>query len=133
MEGMDGKIATLLDLKALGAHMSLDDFGTGYSSLNHLKRLPVDNVKIDRSFVRMITMDSRDAAIASTIIAMAHQMGMRVIAEGVELPEQLEFLQKQDCDVMQGYLFSPPITAEDFTRLLQEGRCLFENAESKAA
>ena len=133
MEGIDSKIATLNHLKALGAHVSLDDFGTGYSSLNYLKQLPIDNIKIDRSFVSMITLDPRDAAIATTIITMAHQLGLTVIAEGVELPEQLEFLRKQDCDVMQGYLFSEPVCADEFTVLLKEGRCLYGSGMKRAA
>jgi EAL domain-containing protein (putative c-di-GMP-specific phosphodiesterase class I) len=113
MDDIDAASSTMRELHCSGVRISIDDFGTGYSSLSHLKRFPINTVKIDRSFIRDITTDSDDAAIVSAIIAMAHNMGLRVIAEGVETREQLEHLKTLDCDEVQGFLFSPPIPHED--------------------
>ncbi|HXM75408.1 MAG TPA: EAL domain-containing protein, partial [Thermoanaerobaculia bacterium] len=115
-------ISTLQDLKNLGVHLSMDDFGTGYSSLNYLKRFPIDRLKIDQSFVRDVTHDPDDAAIASAMIAMAHNLHLSVVAEGVETEMQLAFLREQRCDEMQGYLFSPPVEPERFEELLRKNR-----------
>ncbi|ALP52929.1 hypothetical protein Tel_07055 [Candidatus Tenderia electrophaga] len=109
----------LAELKAMGLRLSMDDFGTGYSSLSHLKRFPFDTLKIDQSFVRDITVDSDDAAIADSIIAMAHAMGMRVIAEGVEDAEQLAHLRRRGCDFAQGFYCSPAVDPETFQALLR--------------
>ncbi|MFM1651243.1 EAL domain-containing protein [Brevibacillus sp. B_LB10_24] len=106
-------IPTLKGLHDLGVQISIDDFGTGYSSLNYLKKFSIDRLKIDQSFVRDITTDSNDSDIVETIIAMAHNMGLEVIAEGVERKDQLRFLQIHKCNEVQGYYFSEPITAED--------------------
>lgn len=120
-EGRDKKSKTVLhELREMGIHIAIDDFGTGYSSLSYLKRFPVDVLKIDRSFVQDICTDNDDAAITSAIIAMAHSLQINVIAEGVETPEQLAFLHLRHCEVVQGYLFSPPITVEEITQLLTE-------------
>ena len=100
----------------------MDDFGTGYSSLNYLKRFPIDRIKIDQSFVRDVTRDPDDAAIAARIIAMAHSLKLTVVAEGVETEAQLEFLRAQRCDEMQGYLFSPPVPAADSRRSSNRAR-----------
>jgi diguanylate cyclase (GGDEF)-like protein len=120
MQNIDAAASTMRALHCSGMHISIDDFGTGYSSLNHLKRFPINTVKIDRSFIRDITTDSDDTAIVSAIISMAHSMGLRVIAEGVETGEQLEILRDLQCNEIQGFLFSPPVSADDATALLDQ-------------
>ena len=107
-------------MKKLGVKLSIDDFGTGYSSLSYLSRFPIDVLKIDRSFVSDITRDASDAAIVASIISLAHNLKLDVIAEGVETHEQLEYLRRHGCDEMQGYYFSKPLAAADFERLLSE-------------
>ena len=122
MDEADSTLAIFGELKILGVQIALDDFGTGHSSLAYLRRFPVDVIKIDRSFVSDVTSDPDDAAITSTIIAMAHTLGLKVIAEGIETQEQLDFLREKQCDEFQGYLFSRPIPAEEIaTMLRQEG------------
>jgi diguanylate cyclase (GGDEF)-like protein/PAS domain S-box-containing protein len=119
MEDAAATIVTLHELKRLGVKVSIDDFGTGYSSLNYLKRLPIDTLKIDQSFVRDIPTDSENAAIANLIISMAHNLKLSVVAEGVETHEQMSFLRARQCDVMQGFLFSRPVPAEQFLALFE--------------
>lgn len=120
MTHAEENIETLKKLSALGIRIAIDDFGTGYSSLSYLKRLPVDILKIDRSFVSEVP-DNRDgAAIVEAIIAMAHSLGLHIIAEGVETAEQLEFLQMRKCNEIQGYHFSYPLPVEQFEQLLLE-------------
>jgi len=109
--------AKLQELHELGVSLSIDDFGTGYSSMNYLRRLPFDVLKIDRSFVTDITTNSDDSAIAAAIITLAHSIGLEVVAEGVETTEQLSFLDGLGCDIIQGYLCSPPLPAEAFASL----------------
>lgn len=118
MSDIEAAGETLMRLKRLGVHISLDDFGTGYSSLSYLKSLPLDTLKIDRSFVRDISTDPNDAAIASTIISMARTMHLEVIAEGVETPDHLAYLRANNCQRAQGILFSPPVSAANFEKLL---------------
>ncbi|MDQ3281311.1 MAG: PAS domain S-box protein [Acidobacteriota bacterium] len=114
MQSPETSIRTLYDLKKLGLRISLDDFGTGHSSLSYLKRFPIDTLKIDQSFVRDIISDPDTAAIVTAIIAMAHSLRLKVIAEGVEFTEQANFLRKHGCDQMQGYLITPPVPSNEF-------------------
>ena len=112
MRDSDGAAATLGKLKALGVQLAIDDFGTGYSSLSRLKEFPIDRLKIDRSFVRVVDTNLNDQAIASAVIAMAGSMNMRVVAEGVETSDQLDFLRSKRCDEIQGYFLSRPLSPE---------------------
>ncbi|MDA8127895.1 MAG: EAL domain-containing protein [Betaproteobacteria bacterium] len=112
MENPEATIGTLATLKALGIELSLDDFGTGYSSLSYLKRFPIDKLKIDQSFIHDISTDASDDAMVTAIIAMAHYLGIRVVAEGVETGAQLAYLREHACDEYQGYLFSRPLPAD---------------------
>jgi diguanylate cyclase (GGDEF)-like protein/PAS domain S-box-containing protein len=120
----DAAIATLRALRDRGIEISIDDFGTGYSSLSYLSRFPVSTLKIDRSFVRDVASSATDAAIATAIITLGHSLKLKVLAEAVETSEQLDILERLQCDQMQGYLFSVPLPAADATRLLVEGRRL---------
>ncbi len=126
MNDPDHVIETMARLKKLGVHLALDDFGTGYSSLVYLKRFPIDRIKIDRSFVRDITENHDDAAIALTVISMAHSLGLRVIAEGVETAAHLEYLREHECDEIQGYFLGRPMPAEDAARVLEVDRPLHQ-------
>lgn len=119
MEDSKSTVTVLQGLRAMGVHLTLDDFGTGYSSLSYLKRFPIDTLKIDQSFVRDLTTDSDDASIVSAVISMGESLHMQVVAEGVETREQLEVLQQQKCPEGQGYYFSRPVDADQFTRLLK--------------
>jgi EAL domain-containing protein (putative c-di-GMP-specific phosphodiesterase class I) len=116
LDDIEEVIAKMTELKLHGLRFSLDDFGTGYSSLSYLRRLPLDHLKIDRSFVRDILLDASSGAIAQTIISLSHAMGLPVIAEGVETEEQLNFLIRLGCHTFQGYLFSRPLPLEAFER-----------------
>ena len=113
-------VKLLRKLKAIGVRLTIDDFGTGYSSLAYLKRLPIDCVKIDASFVRGVPVDASDVAITETILAMSRSLGLKVVAEGVETLDQMRFLERRGCDEMQGYYFSRPLPAEQLTVYLRE-------------
>ncbi|RFU60763.1 bifunctional diguanylate cyclase/phosphodiesterase [Peribacillus glennii] len=113
-------ISTMHTLKEMGVHLSIDDFGTGYSSLSYLKTFPIDTLKIDQAFTRNIFIDQKDASLVSTIINMAHNLELKVIAEGVETSEQLHFLQQKRCNEAQGYFFSRPIPAEEMNSFFQQ-------------
>lgn len=126
------EVQELLDkLHAMGIRISIDDFGTGYSSLSYLKKFPFDVLKIDQSFVRDVISDPEDAALASAIIHMAHELKLEVIGEGVETPEQLAFLSGNGLDMAQGYLFSKPAPAAEFSRMLEK-RALYQPLEESA-
>ncbi|HSP32914.1 MAG TPA: bifunctional diguanylate cyclase/phosphodiesterase, partial [Thermoanaerobaculia bacterium] len=118
MQNPDLTADILLDLKNLGISIAIDDFGTGHSSLNYLKRFPLDAIKIDRSFVQDINRGGSDAAIVSAVIAMAKALNIRVLAEGVETDEQLNFLKEHGCYEFQGYLFSRPMPAESLAEIV---------------
>lgn len=120
LDNIEQVVHKLQHLKQLGFNISIDDFGTGYSSLSYLKRLPIDNLKIDRSFILELVTNQKDAAITRAIIAMAHQLGVKVIAEGVETIAQSTLLYKYSCDELQGYYFSKPLPAEKLEMFLQQ-------------
>ncbi|NEO15705.1 MULTISPECIES: EAL domain-containing response regulator [unclassified Moorena] len=124
MENPDHAIATLKRLKSFGIQISIDDFGTGYSSLSYLRLFPFDVLKIDRSFVCQLTEDVKNEAITTAILQMAHSLKLKVVAEGVETASQLAFLCGHKCDEIQGYCFSPPLSAPTFTELLSTGKRL---------
>jgi diguanylate cyclase (GGDEF)-like protein/PAS domain S-box-containing protein len=121
MEDSTSTTSILRSIKQLGVQLALDDFGTGYSSLSHLRRFPIDTLKIDRSFVKSITTNSDDASIVCAMISMGKDLHMRVVAEGVETQEQLAFLRGRDCPFGQGYYFSHPLASEDCAQVLRQG------------
>jgi EAL domain-containing protein (putative c-di-GMP-specific phosphodiesterase class I) len=120
MGNVEAAIDQLHQLKKLGISISIDDFGTGYSSLSYLKRFPVDILKIDRSFVKDIPEDDNDMEITAAIIAMAQKLKLDVVAEGVETIEQVEFLQNNNCFIVQGYYFSKPVAEADIPVLFDQ-------------
>jgi len=118
MQNPEETIATLHKLRDLGIQISIDDFGTGYSSLNYLRRLPLDSLKIDRSFVMNLSTNPSDAAIVKAIIVLAHSLNLKVVAEGVETEQQLAFLRESECDEIQGYLLSRPLPVGEISKVL---------------
>ena len=118
VDNVEDIIEKMNQLKEKGVQFALDDFGTGYSSLTYLKKLPLTQLKIDQSFVRDVLIDANDASIAKAIITLAHNLGLGVIAEGVETKEQLQFLLEHECNLYQGYFFSKPVPIESFNALL---------------
>jgi diguanylate cyclase (GGDEF)-like protein/PAS domain S-box-containing protein len=121
MQDLDRTVETLRALRSVGVHLSIDGFGAGFSSLAHLRRLPVDALKIDLSFVRGATTDPDDASIVTAVIAVAHSLGLRVVALGVETEAQVALLRSLGCDEVQGYLWSPPVPPEKCEAMLSEG------------
>ena len=124
MDDPVGAERTMHILKDLGVGLSLDDFGTGYSSLNYLRRFPVGCLKIDRSFIRDVATDPSGASVVTSVIDIAHNLGLTAVAEGVETREQLAFLTRCGCDTLQGFLFSKPLPEHEFTALMAKGRKL---------
>lgn len=122
MESMDDNIEILDRLRQMGVRIALDDFGTGYSSLNYLQQLPINNMKIDKSFVQDIANDRNKSYIAESIIQLAHRLNLEVIAEGVETEEQLRTLVNKNCDIIQGFIFSEPLPSGQVERILRRGR-----------
>ncbi len=120
MEETDSLTAKLHALRSLGVNIAIDDFGTGYSSLAHLKRFPIKNLKIDQEFTRQLPCNQRDAAITRSIIKMAHELGITVIAEGIEQQDQLQFLKQTNCDLGQGYYLAEPMPSIEFTQWLND-------------
>lgn len=133
MQNPEHAAAVLEELKQIGTSISIDDFGTGFSSLSSLKRLPIDAIKIDASFVQHITTSRDDECISTAIISMAHGLGIKVVAEGVETIEQLELLRQMGCDEVQGYFISRPVPANEVVHMLSEGRPPIANWVSLAA
>ena len=128
MHGDKVSTANLMALDKLGVRLAIDDFGTGYSSLSYLKRFPIKTLKIDRAFIRDVTHDQDDSAIVTAIIAMAHSLKMEVVAEGVETKQQLDFLRRLGCDVIQGFLISKPLPVAEINRFLVRGRQVLDFA-----
>ena len=119
MKNAEPDIEALQALSNMGIRFAIDDFGTGYSSLTYLKRFPINILKIDKAFVHDIISNADDAAIVRAIITMAHSLGMKTVAEGVETREQLNFLRTQGCDYAQGYYFSPPLSGSEIEHLMK--------------
>jgi EAL domain-containing protein (putative c-di-GMP-specific phosphodiesterase class I) len=116
MKDLSNTLRVMEQLRVLGVRFSIDDFGTGYSSLSHLKRLPVDEIKIDRSFIQELEARPNDEVIVRSTINLGHALGLKVVAEGVEQPASFEALKRLGCDLVQGYLVSRPLSASDLTR-----------------
>jgi len=120
MQDIEKAVSVMKDLSALGISISIDDFGTGYSSLSYLKHFPAESLKIDRGFVKNLPNDRKDVAMVRSIVTMGHNMGLKIIAEGVETIEQMNVLRAMDCDEVQGYMYSRPVSAEKFCELLNQ-------------
>ncbi|MDP2140409.1 MAG: EAL domain-containing protein [Gammaproteobacteria bacterium] len=133
MDNIDQAIGILQQLKELGLTISIDDFGTGYSSLNYLTRLPIDKLKVDRSFVCNLPDDKSHMAITTAIIAMAQKLGMQVIAEGVETTQQVDFLRLHQCNVLQGYLFCAPVSSHDLISHITRLQGILDSQQSASA
>jgi EAL domain-containing protein (putative c-di-GMP-specific phosphodiesterase class I) len=129
MQDQDKAVAVMHELRAAGVQLSIDDFGTGYSSLSALKSFPIGHLKLDRSFVKDLPHDEDDKAITKAVISLGHQLGMKIVAEGVETAQQLAFLRENGCEEIQGYYFSKPLSAEEMAAFL--ARPVFEGAALK--
>jgi EAL domain-containing protein (putative c-di-GMP-specific phosphodiesterase class I) len=121
MHDVEVSLSKLRNLKGLGISFAIDDFGMGYSCLYYLKRMPVDSLKIDQTFIAGLGEDPGDEAIVSGVISLGHALGLKVVAEGVETEEQLARLREMGCDLAQGYHFAKPLPSEDIEKLLVEG------------
>jgi EAL domain-containing protein (putative c-di-GMP-specific phosphodiesterase class I) len=132
MKHSDSSVKTMIGLRDIGVKLAIDDFGTGYSSLSYLKRFPLYELKIDRSFVEDVTADPDDIAIVTAIIGMAHSLKLKVVAEGVETDEQREFLCHEGCEWLQGFLFSPPVPASAIPALAASYGSVFATPEQEA-
>ena len=121
MQDLARTIETLRALRSVGVHLAIDGFGTGFTSLAHLRQLPVDTLKIDLSFVRGATTDADDASVVTAVIAVAHSLGLRVVAQGVETEAQVALLRSLACDEVQGFLWSPPVPPAECERILVQG------------
>jgi EAL domain-containing protein (putative c-di-GMP-specific phosphodiesterase class I) len=121
MRNLEDLARQMRDLADLGVHFSVDDFGTGYSSLQHLHQLPIERLKIDRSFVERVCEPNGTSALVRAILSLAHSLGLQVVAEGVEREEQAVALAAMKCDIMQGFLFAPPCRAKDIPALIRLG------------
>lgn len=119
MQNIDISLVTLQEIRDIGISISIDDFGTGYSSLAYLKKLPIHTLKIDKSFIHDVSVDTDDAAIVTATIALAHNMGLQVVAEGVMTASQMHFLMDRHCNTMQGYLFSRPVPGTELPAHLE--------------
>jgi EAL domain-containing protein (putative c-di-GMP-specific phosphodiesterase class I) len=124
-------IQQLDKIRELGIGLAIDDFGTGYSSLSYLKRLPIQTLKLDRSFVREMETNPNDAEISAATIALAHGLDLKVVAEGVETDAQREFLTRHNCDFLQGYFFSKPLPANKIIQLLEQQKPCLRSTETK--
>jgi EAL domain-containing protein (putative c-di-GMP-specific phosphodiesterase class I) len=133
LSNADVMLSVLQELQEMGVRLAIDDFGTGYSSLSYLKQFPVGKLKIDRSFIRDIAVDSNDTAITTAIISMAKSLHLKVIAEGVETETQMSFLRGQHCDEIQGYYFSKPISAAETASFLSDRTCRTGKQASREA
>ena len=120
MDDAESSVESMRILTAMGINISIDDFGTGYSSFSYIKQFSIDKLKVDRAFIKDTPVDQDDVAIVEAIIAMAHKLKLKVVAEGVETHEQLEFLKSAKCDVIQGYFLGKPMSADEATKRLLE-------------
>ncbi len=127
IRNLDAALESLQELKDMGVKISVDDFGTGQTALSQIKRLPLDAVKIDKSFIKELGVDQDDTTIVRAVIAMAHSLNLKVMAEGVETLQQLQLLREMECDQIQGYFISRPMTAEEHTRMLEESGCRIDS------
>jgi EAL domain-containing protein (putative c-di-GMP-specific phosphodiesterase class I) len=133
MQNVERAMRVLTAIKGLGVILAIDDFGTGYSSMSLLKKFPIDVLKIDRSFVREITTNSEDGAIADAIIALGRVLDLTIVAEGVETAEQVAFLRAHNCDEVQGYLISKPVPADEFAAFMANRMLAKLKAATKTA
>ncbi|MGY0562218.1 MAG: EAL domain-containing protein, partial [Paraglaciecola chathamensis] len=124
MQDPDNALRMMTRLRERGIHLALDDFGTGYSSLAYLKRFPLNTLKIDKAFIDDIATSSVDRHMTAAIITIAHNLGLKVVAEGVEHEEQMSILRRYECEMLQGYLYSKPLSSSRFERLLKENHQL---------